>query len=580
MTDFDAIVIGSGLGGSSAAAHLAAVGKRVLMLERYSVLGGSSHVFRRQGKWEFDCGVHYLGDCGPDGHIPTLMRGLGLDDRISWLPLDSDAFDTFRGPDLELKVPVGWDAFEANLVAAFPHDAKGLRQLVKVLRALSRDWNRDLTPASMASQNRWLLGVGAAAAFAYLPVVSLFLACRLSPRTILTLGIYCGLLGSTPSKTTSTWYAVLLNLYIGGGAYFPRGGGQALSAAFAEVTTTHGGVIRRNTAVEKILVDNGKVRGVRLSGGEIVTAPAVVSAGDAIRTFTDLVDDEHIPFLYRRRVGALRMGLPFINAYFGVELDLRSAPNGNIFVIPSWDDCKNLATIALTERRLFHGLRYGRGSGRDWAEQFAARGPTFVQSSTRRDPDHHTCAPMGHGTLEVQSIVPHNPAMWGVDGYDVAKHGYRQDATYNDIKEILIEGMAQRIEVAYPGASSAIKFVELGTPAAQERFVGNSSGAPFGLAPLASQTGALRPGTKTPIEGLYLAGTNTPWGPATEGSMLSGRHAASAVVGRDLGAEVRGGAVLADRSKLRPWPKNFDALRAVSNELDAQPDTADARDRA
>jgi all-trans-retinol 13,14-reductase len=114
MPEFDSIVIGSGLGGSSAAAHLAAVGQRVLLLERYSVLGGSSHVFRRQGKWEFDCGVHYIGDCGPDGQVPTLMRGLGLDDRISWLPLDADGFDTVRGPDLEFRAwPADFDALRS-----------------------------------------------------------------------------------------------------------------------------------------------------------------------------------------------------------------------------------------------------------------------------------------------------------------------------------------------------------------------------------------------------------------------------------------------------------------------------------
>lgn len=50
---FDAIVIGSGFGDSTAAAYSAAAGQQVLLLERYSVLGGSSHIFRRQGRREF-----------------------------------------------------------------------------------------------------------------------------------------------------------------------------------------------------------------------------------------------------------------------------------------------------------------------------------------------------------------------------------------------------------------------------------------------------------------------------------------------------------------------------------------------
>ena len=61
------------------------------------------------------------------------------------------------------------------------------------------------------------------------------------------------------------------------------------SAGFAEVIESHGGTILTNTEVEKIIVEGGAVKGVKLKGGEALSAPVVVSGGDIKRTYEDLV---------------------------------------------------------------------------------------------------------------------------------------------------------------------------------------------------------------------------------------------------------------------------------------------------
>ncbi len=62
---WDAIVIGSGMGGLAAAGFLARVGKRkVLVLEKHSERGGQTHVFRRDGA-SWDVGLHYIGNLQP-----------------------------------------------------------------------------------------------------------------------------------------------------------------------------------------------------------------------------------------------------------------------------------------------------------------------------------------------------------------------------------------------------------------------------------------------------------------------------------------------------------------------------------
>jgi all-trans-retinol 13,14-reductase len=63
-TSWDAIVVGSGIGGLAAGAALSTCGKRVLILERHAQPGGLTQSFQRRG-WRFNVGVHYLGGFGP-----------------------------------------------------------------------------------------------------------------------------------------------------------------------------------------------------------------------------------------------------------------------------------------------------------------------------------------------------------------------------------------------------------------------------------------------------------------------------------------------------------------------------------
>jgi len=111
---WDAIVIGSGLAGLTTAAYLAANGKKVLVLEQYDVAGGCSQTFRRKKEWQFDVGLHYIGGVR-NGDIARVLRGLGLLDRIEFVEMDPDGFDTLVFPDFTFRVPKGWDNYTRRL---------------------------------------------------------------------------------------------------------------------------------------------------------------------------------------------------------------------------------------------------------------------------------------------------------------------------------------------------------------------------------------------------------------------------------------------------------------------------------
>ena len=118
---FDVVVIGAGLGGLSTAAFLATNGQKVLVLEQNQVAGGCSQVFRRKGnRYEFDVGVHYVGECEPGGKMRTLLDAVGVDDRIEWCRLDPDGFSVITTPEVSMRVPAGWDAYTERVAETFP----------------------------------------------------------------------------------------------------------------------------------------------------------------------------------------------------------------------------------------------------------------------------------------------------------------------------------------------------------------------------------------------------------------------------------------------------------------------------
>jgi phytoene dehydrogenase-like protein len=542
-SEWDAIVIGSGLGGLTTAAYLTTNGLRTIVLEQYDVVGGCSHVFRRKRKFEFDIGVHYIGDCEPGGVIPMVLRGVGLEGKVEFLEMDPDGFDTLLFPEFTFCVPRGWDRYLERLIDTFPDEEAGLRTCVGILAKIGRESSQSMMPTARTGLASSAVTRLTAARWGLRSLLELYDACGLGSRARAVISAQSINHAAPPSRAAVLMHATLLHHYIGGGAYYPRGGGQVFAAHLVDVISSHGGEVRTRARVDRIAIDGARVTGVTLRDGESLAAPVVVSNADVKRTYLELVGREHLPAETAERVGRYRMALPLHCVYLGLDIDLaQRIPNTNYWWHPSLD-------VETMHQRCYAG-------------ELPSEFHSYISSASVKDPYSRHIAPPGHSCMEIMTIAPRHYRFWGIKKGPAAGERYRRNPDYCSIKDAITDALVEGASKVIPGLEQHIVWKEGSTPITQERYTLSSGGACYGLEHATDQVGLRRPGPKTEIQGLYLAGASTVWGHGVVGVMLSGVGTASAVLGRNLGAQIKAGRVFGEPSRLTAGGPGWDALEA------------------
>ncbi|WP_144066029.1 phytoene desaturase family protein [Gordonia lacunae] len=139
-------------------------------------------------------------------------------------------------------------------------------------------------------------------------------------------------------------------------------------------------------------------------------------------------------------------------------------------------------------------------------------------------------------------------------------HDYAADETYQRVKKSLTDAMIDRATTVLPEIEGRVVHQEAATPLTQERYTQSTQGASYGIEMNTHQMALARPGPKTSIRGLYLAGASCRPGPTTEGVLLSGIYTAGAILGRDLHRDFRNGRYLVPEGTLPSTRSDFDPL--------------------
>jgi all-trans-retinol 13,14-reductase len=507
---FDAIVIGSGIGGLGTAALLAkSANRRVLVLEQHYSAGGLTHAFRRPG-FEWDVGLHYVGQIQDPDSAPRRLFDYLTEGRLSWKAMPN-AYDRVRIGDLRFDYVRGQQLLRDALVGSFPRERRAIdRYFNAVARCIAR--------VPFFFVEKLLPPVPARVIGSALRMPFMRLARRTTADVLEDIGVSVELkavltaqwgdYGLPPRRSSFGAHALITSHYFEGAAY-PIGGGERIAAALLPTIEQAGGQLVVGARVERVLVENGRTIGVRMEDGRELRSTCVVSDAGIRTTYEQLLPDAASevaePVL---AVRALRPSLGHLCLYVGLESTPRqNLSAANLWLHPSVDFDGNLDRFVADIDAPFPYL--------------------FISSPSAKDPSFAARYP-GHHTIEVLTLAPYERfAAWRGTAW------HHRGPEYQAVKDRLARRMLDALEEHMPGVSASIRTWELSTPLSTEHFTAAFGGAAYGLAhgPERFACQHLRP--RTPIEGLYLTGQDV----STCGIMgaLSGAvTAASTILRRNL----------------------------------------------
>ena len=483
--DYDAIVIGSGIGGLTFASLMARLRRwRVLVLERHFKIGGFTHTFTRPGGWEWDVGLHYVGDMG-EGMQGRRILDLVTGGAVRWNPLP-DIYDRFVYPGLQFDVPKGEANFRAALIRAFPDEHRAIERYVRDVKSAMAWFLRRNAAMSAPQPLRGTIGAfNRLTAALPLTTTRQYLEKRFhDPRLRAVVASQWGDYGLPPGKSAFVTHAIIASHYMEG-AWYPDGGAGAIPDAAGAVIRDAGGELLVNHEAVRILVDEGQAVGVETVAkrGNQETrlefrAPVVVSDAGAWNTYMRLLPALLVPQI-RRELETQPEGMEVVELFLGLRRDPRElgflGENYWIYRLYDHDEVYARRNELLDGHAVMAYLSF----------------PSLKDTRAKR----HTAeiaAPLAHRVLEGHRAEP-----W-----------HRRSADYEAAKNRITQALLDLVEQHHPGFRDLVEYSELATPLTFEYFTGAPSGSIYGYPGTPDRFRKPWINVTTPVRNLYLTGTD------------------------------------------------------------------------
>lgn len=507
---YDAIIIGSGLGGLSAGATLARAGKKVLVLEQHSLIGGCATCFKRKGM-SVDAGLHEMDWGDPKTDMKQFVfKKLGIDEKIKIIPLPSAwSIVIHNGEKIkELTIPHGQEKVKEVLKQEFPHESAGIDAYFKAINQ----------QAYAVRKFPWDLGF---LDFFFFPITTAWIFAKniisnakvsdvldkmiKDSKLKRILNINLSYYHHDPKSFIWSFHAIPQKHYYDQGVYV-KGGSQSISDALVEVIVENGGEVRAKSDVLEILSEGSKAIGVRYFDsvnkiqenvyGENIIAncdPAIVYrellGGKGINLDAEIKKDESKPIatslvsaylIYDKNISELYPNMDY--STFIMQDKVYQAPF----------EQSNVYDLEIKDRPLAF-INYSK-----------------IENGLSQKDDRH---------LGVVALASHMQEWENLN-----------DEEYKEKKAVVLDEILKILDQQFPNLSSHMIHAELATPKTIRRYTRTREGTPYGYSQDKEGQGYRLDWKSRSVKNLYFASAFTFPGGGFTGAILSGYRTACGIL--------------------------------------------------
>jgi phytoene dehydrogenase-like protein len=404
---YDVVVIGSGLGGLTSANRLARSGHTVLLLEHHHQLGGLATWFKRKGHI-FDVSLHGF----PHGMVKTCRKYWNREIMESIVQLKKIVFDN---PQFSLTTTFDRQDFTSILINKFKISQATINDFFNTVASMNFYDDQSMSTRELFEK--------------FFPGRDDVHRLLMEPITYAN--------GSTLDDPAIT-YGIVFSNFMNKGVFTFKGGTDHLIGMMAEELVKNGVTICKNSKVDRIVIENGKVQGV-LVGERFIEADSVVSNSGILNTIYDLTGKDAFPAEFLDKVKTVRVNTSSCQVYIGIKKEETIDDIGDLLFVSS-------------------------------AEQFTSDELLDMHTRSRTFSLYYPKTRPGHNRFTVVASMNGRFDDWE----------RLNESTYEAEKQAMIKRTLVDLERYIPGVRQKIDWLEAATPKTIQRYTLHTKGTSFG----------------------------------------------------------------------------------------------------